>query len=65
MSFGRSPKDARGMGDRIEPEVIRETELFAEIMRRSSDWQAAAVDAMEAGLGDTYPFYLTFHLSGL
>ena len=64
VSSGLSTKDLGAIARRIEPEVIREAELFDEIMRRSPDGQAAAVDAIEAGLGDTYPFYLTFHLSG-
>jgi hypothetical protein len=65
MNLGPFAKDAGAMGDRIEPEVIREAELFAEIMRHSPDRLAAAAEAIEAGLGGTYPFYLTFHLSGL
>jgi hypothetical protein len=65
VNRGPSAIDASAIAQRIEPEVIQESELFAEIMRSSPDWQAAAIKAIEAGLGDTYPFYLAFHLSGL
>ncbi len=64
VNSGLFAKDAGAIARRIEPEVIREAKLFADIIRRSPDGRAAAVDSIQAGLGDTYPFYLTFHLSG-
>jgi len=53
-----------GSEDQVGPETLGRAEVFAELVASSSNLEEARQKAVEAGLGDSYFFYLLFGVSG-
>jgi hypothetical protein len=51
-------------GYTIDPEILRQAGVFSQIVAHATSWKGAARAALEAGLGDSYFFFFTFHTSG-
>ena len=52
-------------GYAIDPEVLRQSKAFLQILARVPSREGALRAALAAGFGDSYFFYFTFHVSGL
>ncbi len=61
LSSGRPPAVA---GFEIDPEVLRRAREFQRIVAGAGSTQEAVRAALEAGLGDSYFFYLAYGVSG-